>query len=137
MRAHGMRRQIHLFVILSILFCEICFSDQPLKTYSFFGSVSEISSGVQIHIDREKQVIGREQLKTGSEAREILRRTSRRTIHSLIRRMPAGFSNVDFLPQIFHSSIFLQNNEVCHNTSGHIALIRCIYRKDGKKRDLV
>lgn len=136
MRSRKMRRQIGIFVILSILLCEMCFNEQPFKTYSSCASESGITSSVQIHITRVKRIIGGERVRARSNTGEVLRRTGRRLIHSLNRRMSAGLSFVDFLPRMFHSTIFLQNNEISHNTSGHIALIRSIYRKDGKKREI-
>lgn len=135
MRSYEIKKQLSLFIILSILFCEMCFSDQPFKTYSFATSQGEISSSVQIHILKEKQLLGRERLTSRSESGEVLRRAGRRVQNAFIRKATAGLSSVEFLPQTFHSTIFLQNHKISHNTSGHIDLIRCVYQKDGKKRE--
>lgn len=132
---HPAKRRLHVIVllILSILLGEVCFDESQFKTYAFGASKSEITSGNQIHISKEKQEIRGERITGRSEAKEVLRRTNRRTSQLFGRRLITGFSFVDILPQLFHSTIYFQNNQICHNTSGHIVLIRCVYRKDGKK----
>lgn len=136
---HGfkMRKRISFLLVLSLLLCGMCFDEQPLKTYSFCDAESELSSSVRIFVTEKAPVIQGERLTGRSQANVLIRRENRRTSNSFIRRSEVGFSFVDFLPQTFHSSIFLQNSEVSHNTSGHIKLMQCIYRKDGKKKAIL
>lgn len=134
MHSFRFKRRISMFLILAILFCEVCFDEAPFKTYSFCVSDSEISSSVRIHIVKDRQIFYKEQLTERSAVRGMIRRVNRRVLSASNRRSTAGLSFVDILPRLFHSSIFLRDHKVCHNTSGHIERIRCLYRKDGKKR---
>lgn len=133
MRGLEKRVRISMLLIFSILICELCFNELPVKAFSFSTSDCEITSSVRIGISKVKQTVSGERLTSRSVAREMIRRSSRRVFSFSGRKESVGLSFVDFLPQIFHSTIFLQNHKICHNTSGHIELIRCIYRKDGKK----
>lgn len=134
MHSFKLKKRISVLLILTILFCEVCFDETPFKTYSFCASEGKIDSSVRIHTIKDKQVVYKEQLTQRQAARGMIRRSNRRVVHGSDRRSVSDLSFVDFLPQFFHSSVFLRNYKVCHNTSGHIGLIRCLYRKDGKKR---
>lgn len=135
MRRFRLAKQISILLLLSILFCEICFNEEPYKTYSFSDAGGEITSSVRIHVKDVKQAVGRERLTGRQSAEGLLQRPSRRIINLTSRKTVFGLSFVDVLPQIFHSKIFLRNNRVTHDTNGHLVLIRCTFRKDGKKKD--
>ncbi len=130
------RMNLCICLILTLLLCQWCVKGQEVKAISFAGNKCEISSAVQIHPDDMLQLSSQERISGRSESEEVIRGMSRKTSSLYIRRELTGYSFVEFLPQIFHSTIFLQINQVSHNTSGHIELIRCIYQKDGKKEVL-
>lgn len=126
------RKRISILLILSILLCEICLNEQPFQTYFFAAPDCEISSSVQIH--KEKGVICDQRLTGRTVTGEILRRMNRRVSDSVFRRSTVGYSFVEDLPRLFHSTIYLQTRQISPHTSGHMQMIRCIYQKDGKKR---
>lgn len=132
MRRTVTRKRVGILLILSILLCEICLNEQPFQTYFFATPDCEISSSVQIH--KEKGVICEQRLTGRTVTGEILRRMNRRVSDPVFRRSTVGFSFVDDLPQLFHSTIYLQTRRISPYTSGHMEIIRCIYQKDGKKR---
>lgn len=132
MREIKANKRIGILLILSILLCEICLNEQPFRTYFFATPDSEINSSVQIH--KEKGVICEQRLSGRTVTGEILRRMNRRVSDSVFRRSTVGFSFVDDLPRLFHSTIYLQTSQISQHTSGHMEMIRCIYQKDGKKR---
>lgn len=134
MRRYKLARQISIVLFISIMLCEICLNEIPFKAYSFCDADGRITSSVRLHVNDVKQMVGRERLTGRSVTEGFLQRPSRRNFNFASRRTIIGLSFVDILPQMFHSTVFLRNNRVTHNTSGHMELIRCLYRKDGKKR---
>lgn len=136
MHSLKMRRRIGCIIIFSILLCEMCFHDQPCKAYFFAVQTSASISGTPIHISKERQIASFERSDGRSRTWELLRRSSRRRNASCFRRIPFGLSFVDVLPQMFHSTIYFRTKRRSHNTSGHIERIRCVQRKDGKKRTI-
>lgn len=118
MRGLEKRARISMLLVLSILICELCFNELPVKAFSFSTSDCEITSNVRISISKVRQTISEERLTSRNVAREMIRRSSRRAFNFSGRKESVGFSFVDFLPQIFHSNIFLRNNKISHNTSG-------------------
>lgn len=136
MHSLNMRKRIACIIIFSILLCEMCFHDQPCKTYFFAVQTSESISGTPIRISKERQIASSERPDGRSRTWELMRRASRRGSSSCFRRIPFGLSFVDVLPQMFHSTIYFRTKKRSHNTSGHIERIRCMHRKDGKKRTI-
>lgn len=137
MRNEKIKIRICLLIILSIVLSEMCFNEQPFITYSSATQNSEINSSVYIHIDRVKRVIGEERFRGSAESADVIRRTGRRVVNSFLKKTPYDLTFVDYLPQNHHSTTVRQRDEVSGGTSAHLAMIRCIYRKDGKKRDVL
>lgn len=136
---HNLRIQKHLmgFLILSILLCEMCFFIQSPNTSSFH--VQYLHSNSVKHVNHAQisdgsKMVYEDRIAKSSDGPETFRKNEQRTLQSLIRRLSACLSTVEYLPHTFHSTLFLQFHNMTHNTSGHIPLIRCVYRKDGKKR---
>lgn len=130
------RMNVCICLILTLLLCQWCVKGQEVKALSCAENKCEISSAVQISSADMLQLVDQERISGREESAEVIRGMSRKTSSLYVRRELTGVSFVEHLPQIFHSTIFLQNNQVPHNTSGHIELIRCIYQKDGKKEVL-
>lgn len=133
MQRQAMKRNLCICLILTLLLCQCCIKGQEVSALSCAEKKCEISSAIQIHSDDLLQLLSEERIGSRDASEGVIRGLSRKISSLYIRRETTGISHVEYLPQIFHSTIFLQTNQLSHNTSGHIDLIRCIYQKDGKK----
>lgn len=133
MQRQTTKRNLCICLILTLLLCQCCIKGQEVRALSCAEKKCEISSAIQIHSDDLLQLLSEERIGSRDTSEDVIRGAGRKLSSLYIRRELTGFSYVEFLPQIFHSTIFLQTNQLSHNTSGHIDLIRCIYQKDGKK----
>lgn len=133
MQRQTTKRNLCICLILTLLLCQCYVKGEEVRAYSYAEKKCEISSAVQIHSDDMLQLLSGERIGSRDEFEDVIRSVSRKISSLYIRRELTGCSCVEYLPQIFHSTIFLQINQLSHNTSGHIELIHCMYQKDGKK----
>ncbi len=121
MHSLKMRRRIGCIILFSILLCEMCFHDQPCKAYFFVVQTSASISGTPIHISKERQI--------ASFERPAVRGHGSFCAGAAAAEMHPVFEE-------FHSTIYFRTKRRSHNTRGHIERIRCVQRKDGKKRTI-
>ncbi len=67
---------------------------------------------------------------------EMFRRFTKRSNQTFLRRVESTLISTDSTLWESHSMLYWQDNPLTEGTSGHIAMIQCVHRKDGKKDNL-
>lgn len=132
MRRVEFRENVIALFIFSIIVCSVCLEHVPARTTVYQGAANTISSDVRMEESKMSHAICGERFSQRAEARSLVRSAGRR-IGGVTKFSFLGMLFREFFSQAFPLSATLRNYGIDHIVSGHIRLLRCIYRKDGKK----
>ncbi len=127
------KRVLVFSLVLCLMLCEVCFERQSFQMLTGGSMCSETISEVRSQTSEKNTVFLENRFQQRQEAEGVFRQTGRRMGNRFVRKTVTALSCVNCLPQIFHSSLFIQSSRVYCYLNGSIELIRCTYKKDGKK----
>ena len=129
-----------ILLMLSIVCADLCFFGQSVDTYSFYALKQDFFGGNgadSSQIFEGRQFIREERLVQNSGTTECLRRSGKERGVRFLGRVMDDLAACRYLPHIFGYTMRAVTGQKEAANDGHLSLIRCIYRKDGKKRSFI
>lgn len=127
-----------ILLIFSIFFIDISFFGQSAEAYSLQMPSCENTYCQEKESEKkaiEKPVLIRmDKMLGSSRTAECIRRSSKPKEFHYLGKYADIFLKSRFYIQFFNPKVYAGKDRISDNDSGHLKLVRLIYRKDGKKR---